>query len=81
MLGRKEIFADMKALVASFPGEMSSMRSQLENYKETAGGIHSLRADVQSLSGVLCRKVGYNLKQCMYMLFHFMIWLLMKPNW
>ncbi|CAN7138347.1 unnamed protein product [Brassica rapa subsp. narinosa] len=58
--GRKEIFADMKALVASFPGEMSSMRSQLENYKETAGGIHSLRADVQSLSGVLCRKT----KEC-----------------
>ncbi|XP_013666708.2 E3 ubiquitin-protein ligase BRE1-like 1 isoform X1 [Brassica napus] len=58
--GRKEIFADMKALVASFPGEMSSMRSQLENYKETAGGIHSLRADVQSLSVVLCRKT----KEC-----------------
>ncbi|KAL0720488.1 hypothetical protein Bca4012_035087 [Brassica carinata] len=58
--GRKEIFADMKALVSSFPGEMSSMRSQLSNYKETAGGIHSLRADVQSLSGVLCRKT----KEC-----------------
>ncbi|KAF2604749.1 hypothetical protein F2Q70_00028854 [Brassica cretica] len=58
--GRKEIFADMKALVASFPGEMGSMRSQLENYKETAGGIHSLRADVQSLSVVLCRKT----KEC-----------------
>ncbi|XP_019082403.1 PREDICTED: E3 ubiquitin-protein ligase BRE1-like 1 isoform X1 [Camelina sativa] len=54
--GRKEIFADMKALISSFPEEMSSMRSQLDNYKETAGGIHSLRADVQSLSGVLCRK-------------------------
>jgi E3 ubiquitin-protein ligase BRE1 len=54
--GRKEIFADMKALISSFPEEMSSMRSQLNNYKETAGGIHSLRADVQSLSGVLCRK-------------------------
>ncbi|XP_009143087.1 E3 ubiquitin-protein ligase BRE1-like 1 isoform X2 [Brassica rapa] len=54
--GRKELFADTKALVSSFPGEMSSMRSQLSSYKETAGGIHSLRADVQSLSGVLCRK-------------------------
>ncbi|KAG7574937.1 Zinc finger RING-type [Arabidopsis suecica] len=58
--GRKEIFADMKALISSFPEEMSSMRSQLDNYKETAGGIHSLRADVQSLSGVLCRKT----KEC-----------------
>ncbi|CAN8286415.1 unnamed protein product [Cochlearia groenlandica] len=54
--GRKEIFADMKALISSFPEEMSSMRSQLDNFKETAGGIHSLRADEQSLSGVLCRK-------------------------
>lgn len=51
----------MKSLISSFPEEMSSMRSQLDKYKETAGGIHSLRADVQSLSGVLCRKVGnYN---------------------
>ncbi|KAJ0258580.1 E3 ubiquitin protein ligase [Hirschfeldia incana] len=58
--GRKEIFGDMKALVSSFPGQMSSMRSQLSIYKETAGGIHSLRADVQSLSGVLCRKT----KEC-----------------
>ncbi|KAJ4904262.1 E3 ubiquitin-protein ligase BRE1-like 1 [Raphanus sativus] len=58
--GRKEVFADMKALMASFPGEMSSTRSQLESYKETAGGIHSLRADVQSLSGVLSRKT----KEC-----------------
>ncbi|ESQ39129.1 hypothetical protein EUTSA_v10001306mg [Eutrema salsugineum] len=58
--GRKEIFADMKALISSFPEEMSSMRSQLDNYKESAGGIHSLRADVQSLSGVLCRKT----KEC-----------------
>uniref|UniRef100_A0A1J3ITI9 E3 ubiquitin protein ligase n=1 Tax=Noccaea caerulescens TaxID=107243 RepID=A0A1J3ITI9_NOCCA len=58
--GRKEIFADMKALISSFPEEMSSMRSQLDNFKETSGGIHSLRADVQSLSGVLCRKT----KEC-----------------
>ncbi|KAL0720732.1 hypothetical protein Bca4012_035331 [Brassica carinata] len=35
---------------------ISLLRSQLGNYKETAGGIHSLRADVQSLSGLLCRK-------------------------
>ena len=62
--GRKELFADTKALVSSFPGEMSSMRSQLSSYKETAGGIHSLRADVQSLSGVLCRKVSNDLEQC-----------------
>ncbi|XP_010544588.1 PREDICTED: E3 ubiquitin-protein ligase BRE1-like 1 [Tarenaya hassleriana] len=58
--GRKEIFADMKALISSFPEEMSSMQSQLDNYKRTAGGIHSLRADVQSLTGILDRKM----KEC-----------------
>lgn len=34
------------------------MQRQLSNYKEAASNIHSLRADVQSLSTVLDRKVG-----------------------
>ncbi|KAJ0112961.1 hypothetical protein Patl1_00150 [Pistacia atlantica] len=58
--GRKEIIAEFKALVSSFPEEMSSMQSQLSKYKETALDIHTLRADVQSLSNVLNRKV----KEC-----------------
>ncbi|GFS39294.1 histone mono-ubiquitination 1 [Actinidia rufa] len=54
--GRKEIITEFKALVSSFPEDMGSMQSQLSTYKETASDIHSLRADVQSLSTVLDRK-------------------------
>ncbi|KAI8545437.1 hypothetical protein RHMOL_Rhmol07G0039500 [Rhododendron molle] len=54
--GRKEIIADFKALVSSFPEDMGSMQSQLSTYKEAASDIHSLRADVQSLKTVLHRK-------------------------
>ncbi|KAK2650704.1 hypothetical protein Ddye_018193 [Dipteronia dyeriana] len=58
--GRKEIIAEFKALVSSFPEEMNSMQSQLSKYKEIALDIHSLRADVQSLYNLLDRKV----KEC-----------------
>ncbi|KAB2017573.1 hypothetical protein ES319_D08G172100v1 [Gossypium barbadense] len=55
--GRKEIVADFKSLLSSFPEAMSSMQSQLGNYKEAAVDIHSLQADVQSLSSISDRKV------------------------
>lgn len=58
ILGRKEIIAEFKALVSSFPQDMGSMQRQLSKYKEAASDVHSLRADVQSLSTVLDRKVG-----------------------
>ncbi|KAJ4727229.1 E3 ubiquitin protein ligase [Melia azedarach] len=58
--GRKEIIAEFKALVSSFPEEMSTMQSQLSKYKEAAVDIHSLRADVESLTNVLGSKV----KEC-----------------
>ncbi|KAA3471488.1 E3 ubiquitin-protein ligase BRE1-like 1 isoform X1 [Gossypium australe] len=54
--GRAEIIADFKSLLSSFPEAMSSMQSQLGKYKEAAVDIHSLRADVQSLSSILDRK-------------------------
>ncbi|GMP42715.1 hypothetical protein CsSME_00012364 [Camellia sinensis var. sinensis] len=54
--GRKEIIAEFKALVSSFPEDMGSMQSQLRKYKETASDVHSLRANVQSLSTILDRK-------------------------
>lgn len=56
--GRKEIISEFKTLVSSFPEEMGSMQNQLRKYKETAANVHSLRADVQSLSNILNRKVG-----------------------
>ncbi|KAH1080811.1 hypothetical protein J1N35_020572 [Gossypium stocksii] len=58
--GRKEIIAEFKSLLSSFPEEMSLMQSQLGKYKEAAVDIHSLRADVQSLSTTLDRKA----KEC-----------------
>ncbi|XP_022770213.1 E3 ubiquitin-protein ligase BRE1-like 1 isoform X2 [Durio zibethinus] len=58
--GRKEIIAEFKSLLSSFPEEMSLMQSQLGKYKEAAMDIHSLRADVQSLSSIIDRKA----KEC-----------------
>ncbi|TYI15077.1 hypothetical protein ES332_A08G163000v1 [Gossypium tomentosum] len=58
--GRKEIVADFKSLLSSFPEAMSSMQSQLGNYKEAAVYIHSLQADVQSLSSISDMKM----KEC-----------------
>ncbi|MBA0646321.1 hypothetical protein Goklo_014294 [Gossypium klotzschianum] len=55
--GRKEIVADFKSLLSSFPEAMSSMQSQLGNFKEAAVDIHSLQADVQSLSSISDRKM------------------------
>ncbi|KAM7472059.1 hypothetical protein LguiA_010242 [Lonicera macranthoides] len=54
--GRKEIIAEFKVLVSSFPEDMGRMQTQLSKYKEAASDVHSLRADVQSLSSVLDRK-------------------------
>ncbi|GLU00395.1 hypothetical protein SLE2022_177700 [Rubroshorea leprosula] len=58
--GRKEIIVEFKSLLSSFPEEMNTMQSQLSKYKEAAVDIHSLQADVQSLSNVLDRKA----KEC-----------------
>lgn len=55
--GRKEIISEFKALVASLPKDMEAMQSQLSNYKGASSGLHSLRAEVQSLSTILHRKV------------------------
>lgn len=44
--------------MSSFPEEMETMQGQLRKYKETAADVHSLRADVQSLSSILDRKVS-----------------------
>lgn len=58
--GRKEIIVEFKALVSSFPEKMGSMQNQLAKHKETAADIHSLRADVESLTNILNRKVKFD---------------------
>ncbi|CAA6673888.1 unnamed protein product [Spirodela intermedia] len=55
-LGRKEIISQFKALVSSLPKDMELMQAQLAKHKEDASEIHSLRAEVGSLSGLLDRK-------------------------
>ncbi|KAL1543350.1 ubiquitin-like modifier hub1 [Salvia divinorum] len=54
--GRKEVIAEFKVLVSSFPEKMGRMQNQLAKHKETAADIHSLRADVESLTNILNRK-------------------------
>ena len=61
--GRKEIIKEFKALVSSFPEKMGTMQAQLRNYKKAASDFHSLKADVQSLSSILDRKVGISIMQ------------------
>ncbi|KAL9245255.1 hypothetical protein vseg_018929 [Gypsophila vaccaria] len=58
--GRKEVISKFRESVSSFPEDMSSMQSNLQKYKETASDVHSLRAEVQSVSNVLARKT----KEC-----------------
>lgn len=66
--GRKEIIAEFKALVSSFPEKMGTMQGHLREYKETASNVHALRADVQSLSSILDRKVSrYVMHSCSLM--------------
>lgn len=58
--GRKEIIAEFKALVSSFPEKLGSMQNQLAKHKETAADVHSLQADVESLTNILNHKVKFN---------------------
>ncbi|KAF6140375.1 hypothetical protein GIB67_005300 [Kingdonia uniflora] len=56
--GRKEIITEFKALVSSFPKNMHIMQNQLSKCKEASSDVHSLRAEVRSLSTILDRKVS-----------------------
>ncbi|CAK9319213.1 unnamed protein product [Citrullus colocynthis] len=53
--GRKKIVSEFRALVSSFPEAMGSMQSQLHKYKEAASDVHSVRADLQSLTSIIDR--------------------------
>lgn len=56
--GRKEIIAKFRTFVSSFPQDMGNMQTQLRKHKEDSSDVQSLRADVQSLTAILNRKVG-----------------------
>lgn len=55
--GRKEIIHEFKALVSSLPKDMGIMQSEIDKNKVAAVELNSLRAEVQSLSSMLHRKV------------------------
>ncbi|VAH66101.1 unnamed protein product [Triticum turgidum subsp. durum] len=54
--GRNQIISEFKALVSSLPGEMGAMQTELSKYKDDASELHSLRAEVHSVSDILARK-------------------------
>ncbi|CAN6477956.1 unnamed protein product [Victoria cruziana] len=56
--GRRDVIADFKVRVSSLHKDMDTMQRELNKYKEAALDIHSLRAEVQSLSSILNRKTN-----------------------
>uniref|UniRef100_A0A453FYG9 E3 ubiquitin protein ligase n=1 Tax=Aegilops tauschii subsp. strangulata TaxID=200361 RepID=A0A453FYG9_AEGTS len=54
--GRNQIISEFKALVSSLPGEMGAMQTELSKCKDDASELHSLRAEVHSVSDILARK-------------------------
>ena len=56
-VGRKETVAELKVMVSTLQKEMNMMQSQLSKYKEAACEVHGLRTEINSLAGVLERKV------------------------
>lgn len=60
--GRKNIIAQFKELVASFPKEMGAMQNELSKSKESTSEMHCLRAQMQSLSSILGREVWFSYK-------------------
>lgn len=55
--GRKNIIAQFKELVTSFPKKMESMQNELSKSKESTSEIHCLRAQLQFFSSILGREV------------------------
>ncbi|KAL6652277.1 hypothetical protein ACP70R_011202 [Stipagrostis hirtigluma subsp. patula] len=54
--GRNQVISEFKALVSSLPREMDAMQSELSRHKDASLELHSLRAEVNSLSSILTRK-------------------------
>ncbi|KAM3226042.1 hypothetical protein ACQJBY_058624 [Aegilops geniculata] len=53
--GRNQTISEFKALVSSLPEEMGAMQTELSKYKDDASELHSLRAEVRSISDILAR--------------------------
>ncbi|KAK3145020.1 hypothetical protein QOZ80_4AG0321460 [Eleusine coracana subsp. coracana] len=54
--GRNKVISEFRALVSSIPREMGAMQRELSRHKDASLDLHSLRAEVHSLSSILTRK-------------------------
>ncbi|XP_062231919.1 E3 ubiquitin-protein ligase BRE1-like 1 isoform X2 [Phragmites australis] len=54
--GRNQVISEFKALVSSLPRDMDAMQRELSKHKDASLELHSLRAEVHSLSSILTRK-------------------------
>ncbi|KAH9292409.1 hypothetical protein KI387_042399 [Taxus chinensis] len=54
--GRKDIISEFKVMVSTLHKEMGMMQAHLNKFKEAACEVHSLRAEVHSLTRILNRK-------------------------
>ncbi|GJN03216.1 hypothetical protein PR202_ga20633 [Eleusine coracana subsp. coracana] len=55
--GRNKVISEFRALVSSIPREMGAMQRELSRHKDASLDLHSLRAEVHSLSSILTRKL------------------------
>lgn len=51
---------ELQVMISTLHKEMGMMQSQLNKFKEAACEVHSLRAEIHSLAGILERKVWEN---------------------
>jgi len=56
-VGRKDSVPELQVMISTLHKEMGMMQSQLNKFKEAAHEVHSLRAEIHSLAGILERKV------------------------
>ncbi|CAO1939189.1 unnamed protein product [Urochloa humidicola] len=54
--GRNQVISKFRALVSSLPTEMGAVQRELSKHKDASLQLHSLRAEVHSLSSILTRK-------------------------
>nr|TKW21994.1 hypothetical protein SEVIR_4G158300v2 [Setaria viridis]TKW21995.1 hypothetical protein SEVIR_4G158300v2 [Setaria viridis] len=54
--GRNQVISKFRALVSSLPTEMGSVQRELSKHKDASLQLHSLRAEVHSLSSILNRR-------------------------
>lgn len=57
--GRKEAVTELKVMVTTLHKEISMLQSQVNKYKEACRDVHSLKAEVHSLTAILETKVSH----------------------